>query len=236
MAEENSAKGLSVGIIMDGNGRWAQNRGLPRVAGHKKGAEVFDDISFYAAELGLSAITYYAFSTENWSRPQVEINAIMDLFTTCLRRLQELSRDGYRFTFLGDRTRLSKKHHDQMDALERETKLNPGTILSIAINYGSRQEITQAAQALARQVQQGALSPEEIDEEHLAAQLYTRYQPDPDFVLRTSGEQRLSNFLLWQSAYSELVFVDKHWPDFTRADFDAAVAEYRSRNRRYGGI
>lgn len=236
MGKEKSAKGLSVGIIMDGNGRWAKSRGLSRVAGHKRGADVFDDISFYAAELGLAAITYYAFSTENWTRPQAEINAIMDLFTTCLRRLQELSRDGYRFTFLGDRSQLSDKHHAQMDALEQETRDNGGTILSIAINYGSRQEITQAAKSLAQAVQDGSLRPEEITEEHLARQLYTRHQPDPDFILRTSGEQRLSNFLLWQGAYSEFVFIDKHWPDFTRADFDAAVAEYYRRDRRYGGI
>lgn len=236
MAKERSVKGLSVGVIMDGNGRWAQGRGLPRVAGHKKGADVFDDISFYAAELELSAITYYAFSTENWTRPRIEIDAIMDLFTTCLRRLQELSQDGYRFTFLGDRSRLSRRHQDQMDSLENETRDNTGTILSIAINYGSRQEIARAARELAEDVKAGRMQPEEIDEKAIENHLYTKYQPDPDFILRTSGEQRLSNFLLWQCAYSEFVFVEKHWPDFTRADFDAAVEEYFRRDRRYGGI
>lgn len=236
MAEGKGAKGLSVGIIMDGNGRWAKSRGLPRVAGHKRGADVFDDISFYAAEQELAAITYYAFSTENWTRPQAEIDAIMDLFTKCLRKLQQLSQDGYRFTFLGDRSRLSERHHRQMNELEEETRDNNGTILSIAVNYGSRQEITRAARELALEVQAGRLRPDEIDEARLAGHLYTNNQPDPDFILRTSGEQRLSNFLLWQGAYSEFVFVDKHWPDFTRADFDAAVAEYHRRDRRYGGI
>lgn len=236
MAEQNlGANGLSIGIIMDGNGRWAKERGLPRVAGHKKGADVFDDITHYATDLGVSALTYYAFSTENWSRSKKEIEVIMGLISLCLDKLDLLKNGNHRFTFLGDRSALSKRIRDMMDYLEDKTKDRTGMILSVAVNYGGRQEILHATQELAREVAAGTLDPDSIDEAVMARHLYTHSQPDPDFILRTSGEKRLSNFLLWQSAYSEMVYSDVNWPDFSRADFDAAVAEYRGRNRRFGG-
>lgn len=235
-SEQNpNAKGLSIGIIMDGNGRWAKERGLPRVAGHKKGADVFDDITHYATDLEVAALTYYAFSTENWARSKKEIEVIMGLISLCLDKLDLLKNGNHRFTFLGDRSSLSKRICGMMDYLEEKTKDCTGMILSVAVNYGGRQEIIRATQELARDAVAGRLAPDAIDEAAISSRLYTRAQPDPDFILRTSGEKRLSNFLLWQSAYSEMVYTDINWPDFTRADFDAAVGEYRRRSRRFGG-
>ncbi len=230
------ARGLSIGIIMDGNGRWAQKRGLPRTAGHKKGADVFDDITRYANEIGVRAITYYVLSTENWQRPAEELKAIMDLFGQSLKRLYKYRKENNRVVFLGDRTPLAAQHRRMMDEIEGETAQRTGMVLNIAVNYGGRQELIRAARMLAGEVQSGLIDTESIDEACIASKLYTAGQPDPDFILRTSGEQRLSNFLLWQCAYSELIYTDVHWPDFSRADLDKAIAEFRSRSRRFGGI
>ncbi|MDL2218842.1 di-trans,poly-cis-decaprenylcistransferase [Ruminococcaceae bacterium OttesenSCG-928-O06] len=236
MEQNHSAEGLSIGIIMDGNGRWAKQRGLPRTAGHKKGADVFDDITRYANEQGVRAITYYAFSTENWSRPADELEVIMDLFGQSLKRLYKYRKENNRVVFLGERTALLPAHQKMMDEIESETQSRTGMILNIAINYGGQQEITKAARELAQLAAEGKLNPADINEDMLEGHLYTKGQPMPDFILRTSGEMRISNFLLWQCAYSELLFTDLYWPDFRRKHFDEAVQEFHSRNRRFGGI
>ncbi len=236
MQSNNVAQGLSIGIIMDGNGRWAKKRKLPRTAGHKKGADVFDDITRYANELNVAAITYYAFSTENWSRPESEINAIMDLFGESLKRLYKYRKENNRVVFLGDRSPLRKEHIAMMDEIEADTSQRSGMILNIAVNYGGREEILHATKLLAQKVAKGELKAEDITEKEMEDCLYTKNQPRPDVIIRTSGELRLSNFMLWQSAYAEFVSVDTLWPDFTRADFDKAIAEFCGRNRRFGGI
>ncbi len=236
MQVNNAAQGLSIGIIMDGNGRWAKKRKLPRTAGHKKGADVFDDITRYANELNVAAITYYAFSTENWSRPESEINAIMDLFGESLKRLYKYRKENNRVVFLGDRSPLRKEHIAMMDEIEADTAQRSGMILNIAVNYGGREEILNATRILAQKVANGEMKAEDITEKEMEDCLYTKNQPRPDVIIRTSGELRLSNFMLWQSAYAEFVSVDTLWPDFTRADFDKAIAEFCGRNRRFGGI
>lgn len=230
------AKGLSIGIIMDGNGRWAKKRGLPRTAGHKKGAEVFQDITRYCNELGVSSVYFYAFSTENWKRPEEEVGAIMRLFGEYLLKAYDYQKENNRVVFLGDRSLLSEKYQRQMDDIENRTAQNTGMVLNVAINYGGRQEIVRAARQLAEQAAAGNLRPGDITEELLADHMYTRGQKDPDFILRPSGEKRLSNFMLWQAAYSELVEMDVLWPDFTRSDLDAAIEEFNCRSRRFGGI
>ena len=230
------AKGLSIGIIMDGNGRWAKRRGLPRTAGHKKGAEVFQDITRYCNQLGVASVTFYAFSTENWRRPQEEVSAIMKLFGEYLIKAFDYQKENNRVVFLGDRSPLEQKYQDLMNEIEQKTAHNTGMTLNIAVNYGGRPEIVRAAQQLAQLVQQGQLQPQDITEQHMSDHMYTHGQKDPDFILRPSGEKRLSNFMLWQAAYSELVEMDVLWPDFTRRDLDAAISEFCQRSRRFGGI
>lgn len=230
------AKGLSIGIIMDGNGRWAKKRGLPRTAGHKKGAEVFQDITRYCNELGVSSVFFYAFSTENWKRPEEEVGAIMKLFGEYLLKAYDYQKENNRIVFLGDRTALKPEYQNYMNDIEAKTAANTGMVLNIAINYGGRQEIVRAAQALAAQVADGSLNAADITEDMMSAQMFTRGQRDPDFILRPSGEKRLSNFMLWQAAYSELVEMDVLWPDFTRDDLDAAIEEFNHRSRRFGGV
>ncbi len=236
MSASTHAQGLSIGIIMDGNGRWAQQRGLPRTAGHKKGVEVFDEITRYADSQGVSAITFYAFSTENWSRPKAELNTIMELFGSGLKRIYKHSERNNKVVFLGDKSALKPEYQRQMLDIEEKTKDRTGMVLNIAINYGGRQEITRAARILASRVQQGELSPEQIDEDMIEQNLYTQGQPMPDFILRTSGEERISNFMLWQCAYSEFIFTSTYWPDFSPSHFDAAVQEFNKRTRRFGGV
>ena len=233
---QEPAKGLSIGIIMDGNGRWAKKRGLPRTAGHNKGAEVFRDIIRYCNELQIASVTFYAFSTENWARPADEVSAIMKLFGDYLVMAYDYQKENNKVVFLGDRAPLAPKFQAQMADIEEKTKNNTGTILNVAINYGGREEITQAARRLARQVQAGLLAPEDITEELLAQNLYTAGQKDLDFVLRPSGEMRQSNFMLWQASYAEFIYMDVLWPDFTRADLDRAIEEFNRRSRRFGGI
>lgn len=233
---EGFAKGLSVGIIMDGNGRWAKKRGLPRTAGHKKGAQVFHEITDYCDSLGIESVTFYAFSTENWKRPYEEVGAIMKLFGEYLIKTFSYQNRNNRIVFLGDRTALDPKHQKLMDEIEEKTANNTGMIMNIAINYGGRQEIVHAAKQLAKRVQEGTLKPEEITEQMMSDCMYTKGQKDPDFILRPSGEKRLSNFMLWQAAYSELVEMDVLWPDFTPQHLDQAIEEFNRRSRRFGGI
>ena len=225
-----------IGIIMDGNGRWAKKRLLPRNMGHKKGAEVFQDITRYCNELGLEAVTFYAFSTENWKRPAEEVNGIMSLLKEYLVKAFDYEKENNRVIFLGDKYAFSGELLDLMLDIEEKTKDRTGMTLNIALNYGSRNEIVHAAKNIAKRVRDGEISLEDIDEKLFSDYLYTKGQPDPDFILRPSGEKRLSNFLLWQSAYAEFVYMDVLWPDFTRADLDKAIMEFNKRNRRFGGV
>ncbi len=225
-----------IGIIMDGNGRWAKKRLLPRNMGHKKGAEVFQDITRYCNELGLEAVTFYAFSTENWKRPAEEVNGIMSLLKEYLVKAFDYEKENNRVIFLGDKSAFSGELLDLMLDIEEKTKDRTGMTLNIALNYGSRNEIVHAAKNIAKRVRDGEISLEDIDEKLFSDYLYTKGQPDPDFILRPSGEKRLSNFLLWQSAYAEFVYMDVLWPDFTRADLDKAIMKFNKRNRRFGGV
>ncbi len=229
-----------VGIIMDGNGRWAKKRGLPRKMGHIEGAKAFRRIGEYAGELGIRHISFYAFSTENWSRPEDEVNAIMKLFGDYLQeaeeRLQENLEKGIRLRFLGDRSGLPLELISAMDYLENATKDMTKVNLNLAINYGGQQEILHSVKSIANNVLSGKIKPEDITLEMLQNGLYTAEQPPVDLVIRPSGEQRLSNFLLWQSAYAEFWYSDVLWPDFTEKDFDEALAAFEKRNRRFGGV
>lgn len=229
-----------VGVIMDGNGRWAKKRGLSRSEGHIEGAKTFRRIGEYAGDLGINNISFYAFSTENWARPQNEVNAIMQLFYDYLEeareRLDENKEKGIRLRFLGDRTVLSPELQYMMDYIEDETKEMTKINLNIAVNYGGRQEILHSVKKIAQLVKNGELLPEEISLDDIQNGLYTLEQPPVDLIIRPSGEQRLSNFLLWQSAYAEFWYSDVLWPDFTEKDFDEALKAYEKRNRRFGGI
>lgn len=232
----NLAEGLSIGIIMDGNGRWAKGKGLPRTAGHKKGAEVFEEIGDYCSELGVSSVYFYAFSTENWVRPTEEVSGIMRLFGEYLIRAYDFEKRNNKIVFLGERARLAPEHQRLMNDIEQKTANRTGMVLNIAVNYGSRLEIVHAAKQIAMQVEKGELSSNDINEEIISQNLYTKTQKDPDFILRPSGEKRLSNFMLWQSAYAEFIDMDILWPDFTRQHLDEAIKEYAKRTRRFGGI
>ena len=225
-----------VAVIMDGNGRWAQKRGLPRSAGHKAGAETFRKLGTYCKNLGIDYLTVYAFSTENWKRPLEEVNAIMKLFGEYLLKGFNYKDRNIRMKFIGDRTALDPKLQKLMNELEEDSAGKTGMTLNIAVNYGGRPEIVRAAQQLAAKAAAGELKPEDITEEMMSDAMYTTGQKDPDFILRPSGEKRLSNFMLWQAAYSELVEMDVLWPDFTRDDLDAAIMEFNKRSRRFGGI
>ena len=222
-----------IAIIMDGNSRWARERLLPRVMGHKAGIESIRRVAEAADQRGIRVLTLYAFSTENWSRPKDEVDALMTLFSETIRReVDELARRGIELRFSGRTHELSPALRDQMRQASERTRVTARAILNIAINYGGRIEIVDAVRELARE---GA-DLTQLDEASLAAHLYTRGLPDPDLVIRTAGEMRLSNFLLWQAAYSELVFVTTYWPDFDRSTLEGAIAEYRRRERRFGGL
>lgn len=229
-----------VGIIMDGNGRWAKKRGLERSKGHIEGAKTFRRIGEYAGDLGIKHISFYAFSTENWARPQNEVEAIMRLFYEYLdearERLGENREKGIRLRFLGDRAALSPELQYMMDFIEDETKEMTKVNLNIAVNYGGRQEILHSVKQIARKVKNGEVQPDDISLDDITEGLYTLEQPPVDLIIRPSGEQRLSNFLLWQSAYAEFWYSDVLWPDFTEKDFDEALKAYEKRNRRFGGI
>lgn len=228
---------VHVAIIMDGNGRWASARGLPRPLGHRAGVEAVRRCVEAAPDLGIGHLTLFGFSTENWTRPEDEVSVLMGLLRTYLRReVAELHRKGVRLQVIGDRNRFQRDIVDLIEHGEAVTRDNAGLVLTLALNYGGRQEIAATARRLATDVAAGRLRPEEIDEAAFGRNLFATGLPDPDILIRTSGEKRLSNFLLWQSAYAEFVFVDTFWPDFGEAELAAALAEYHRRERRFGAV
>jgi len=225
-----------IAIIMDGNGRWAKKRGLPRTAGHAAGAEAFRRTANYCRTLGVEYLTVYAFSTENWKRSEEEVAGIMKLLGKYLEEaLQDMEKNRVRFRFFGDLSRLSPQLQKLcQDAQSRSSEYD--VQVNFCLNYGGRDEIVKATQAFARDVADGKRTPEELTEDILASYMYSADVPDPELIIRPSGEMRTSNFLLWQSAYSEYVFLNVLWPDFQPEDLDGAIAEYHRRNRRFGGV
>ena len=226
-----------VAIIMDGNGRWAQQRRRPRLFGHHAGARRVREIVEACPDLGVKYLTIFAFSTENWKRTQSEVAGLMKLFRRYIEKeAKALFQNGVRVRFIGDRMKLDDKLVSLMDELEVFTADNTEVHLTIALNYGGRDEVTRAAQRLALEIEQGRLSHKDVDAECLSKLLDTRFLPDPDLVIRTSGEARISNFLLWQSAYAEYEFIDTLWPDFTSAEFGTLIGNYGGRDRRFGAV
>jgi undecaprenyl diphosphate synthase len=224
-----------VAVIMDGNGRWAKQRGLPRIEGHRKGANTLKEMLRYCKDLKIKTLTAYAFSTENWGRPIGEVNFLMTLFERLLQKeLKEMEAEEVCINFIGDLSPLPQSLQQQMQHSMERTKNNQGVYFNVAINYGSRHEMVKACQTIAEKVKQGELSPAEINENTIAQHLYTATSPDPDLLIRTSGEMRLSNFLLWQLAYTEIYVTDILWPDFNRQQFDQALEVYQKRDRRFG--
>ena len=239
---ENAAPGIGdgprhVAIIMDGNGRWAQARGRPRLFGHHAGARRVREVVECCPALGIKYLTIFAFSTENWKRTQVEVAGLMSLFRRYIsKEMKALAAKNVRVRFIGDRVRLDTKLVQLMDALEHETEGNDGTHLTIALNYGGRDEVARATQRLAQDVADGKLDPADVDQETLPRYLDTHVLPDPDLVIRTSGEARISNFLLWQSAYSEYEFIDTLWPDFSSDELARLCQNFSNRDRRFGAV
>lgn len=226
-----------IGVIMDGNGRWAKKRGLPRSAGHQAGADTLKKIVTECNKMGIKYITVYAFSTENWKRPKDEVDFLMNLLLSYLRDSERtLAKENVVIKAIGSRAELTEEIREQIKKTEKFTENNTGIVMNIALNYGSREEIVKAAQTLAKRAENGELKPQDITEDMISAELYTGGQPDPDLIIRTSNELRLSNFMMWQSAYSELYFTETLWPDFSIDDLHNAIIEYQSRNRRYGGV
>ena len=235
---EDAHRGLRhVAIIMDGNGRWATQRGRPRLFGHHAGAKRVREIVESCPDVGVKYLTIFAFSTENWKRTQVEVAGLMGLFRRYINKeTRALVQFGVRVRFIGDREHLDAKLVSLMNELEEKTAENTKTNLTIALNYGARDEVARATKLLAKDVARGLLDPDEVNEESIPKYLDTRVLPDPDLVIRTSGEARISNFLLWQSAYAEYEFVDTLWPDFSREEFASLCASYGDRDRRFGGV
>ena len=227
-----------IGIIMDGNGRWAKKRGLPRTMGHKAGAKAFREIVKHCRERSIEVLTVYAFSTENWKRPQEEVKAIMKLLGEYLDEAFQHEDENKEIcvNIIGDIAPLSSELQGKIRRLEEQTKNNVGITVNIALNYGGRDELVHGVKMLAQQVKEGTLAPEEITEDLISSVLYTAGQPEPDLIIRPSGELRLSNFLIWQAAYSEFVFMDVLWPDFGAKELDAALEQYAGRSRRFGDI
>ncbi len=223
-----------IGIIMDGNGRWAKLRGLPRTAGHKMGAKIAKNLMTYCNEIGIRYVTIYAFSTENWKRSAEEVDALMALFMDFLEEAKEYYKDNICIRILGDHAPFSQEMKRRVDACERDTANATGLHINVAINYGGQHELAQAMQKIAKKVEAGELSPDEIDEKTVEQHLYTAGMPPVDLIIRPSGEYRLSNFLIWQAAYAEYVFMDVLWPDFGPKDLDKALAIYAKRSRRFG--
>jgi len=224
-----------IAIIMDGNGRWAKQRGLPRTAGHKAGAEAFRRIANYCRTIGVEYLTVYAFSTENWKRSEEEVSGIMRLLGAYLKEaIQDMEKNRVRFRFFGDLSRLSPQLRKLCEDAQEQSR-EYDVQVNFCFNYGGRDELVRAAKAFAQDVAEGKRKPEELTEEMLSTYLYSAGVPDPELIIRPSGEKRTSNFLLWQSAYSEYVFLNILWPDFGPADLDEAIAEYHRRNRRFGG-
>ena len=226
-----------VAIILDGNGRWAKSKGMPRNYGHTVGAKNVETVCQAAHDMGIKYLTLYAFSTENWNRPDNEVNALMKLLESYLKNcIKTADKNNMRVRVIGDTTKLSEKFQNQIKELESASAHNDGLNLQIAINYGSRDEIKRSIISIANEVKEGSLLPEDITEDIISSHLDTSGIPDPDLMIRTSGEQRLSNYLLWQLAYAEFYFTDVLWPDFSKKDLQKAVEFYQSRDRRFGGV
>ena len=226
-----------IAIILDGNGRWAKNKGMPRSYGHVVGCDNLEKMCTYINDIGVKYLTVYAFSTENWKRPAEEVSALMRLFKQYLEEaLRDFMDENIRVIFIGDTSVFSAQLQTLIDRVERESACKTGMVLNIAMNYGGRAELTRAARLLAEDVKAGRLSPEKVDESAISSRLYTAGQPDPDLIIRPSGEHRTSNFLLWQSAYAEYIVMDILWPDFKTSDLDRALLDYASRSRRFGGV
>ena len=226
-----------VAVIMDGNGRWAKSRGLPRIMGHKRGVDILKDLLRCCKDWGIKALTAYAFSTENWGRPQEEVEFLMTLFQRVLRQeLREMLQENVRIGFVGNLKALPNSLQAEISRSMEETKDNLGIDFNVATNYGGREEILQACREIAIKVEKGLIKPQEIDEATFEHHLYTNRNCDPDLIIRTSGEMRLSNFLLWQVAYSEIYFTDTLWPDFDRSEFKKALSAYQQRDRRFGKV
>jgi undecaprenyl diphosphate synthase len=238
IVNDDAHRGLRhVAIIMDGNGRWATQRGRPRLFGHHAGAKRVREIVESCPDVGVKYLTIFAFSTENWKRTQVEVAGLMGLFRRYItKETRALVQFGVRVRFIGDREHLDAKLVSLMNRLEEKTAENTKTNLTIALNYGARDEVARATKLLAKDVARGLLDPDKVDEGSITKYLDTRVLPDPDLVIRTSGEARISNFLLWQSAYAEYEFVDTLWPDFSREEFTSLCASYGDRDRRFGGV
>ena len=235
--EENKNIPAHVAIILDGNGRWAKAKGLPRNAGHLQGAKAVEDILYDAKDMGIKYLTVYAFSTENWSRPEAEVSALMMLLRNYLKTsIKKSMKNNVRCRVIGDRSLLAKDIIEAIENLEKTTAGNTGLTFTIAINYGSRDEIRRSFVKLADKVKAGELEPSEITEDMIASNLDTEYMPDPDLLIRTCNEQRVSNFLLWQLAYTEFYFTPVAWPDFNKAELEKAVEAYGNRNRKFGGL
>ena len=238
MKEEKIVIPKHICVIMDGNGRWAKKRFMPRIMGHKKGAEVFKKISKHCAESGVKYFTAYAFSTENWNRSKDEVDGIKNILRDYLKDFFVHPEDytGYKIKFIGDKSAFEDDIVDMMNQIEKDSYSCKKLNVNIAVNYGSRQEILRAVKQILKEKEEGKIKIEDIDIYTISDHLYTKNQPDPDLVIRTSGEFRISNFLLWQSAYTEYIFTDVLWPDFTTDHFDKAIIEFGKRQRRYGGV
>lgn len=226
-----------IAVVMDGNGRWAQQRGLPRLVGHKQGAEAVERITRAASDRGVKYLTLFAFSTENWKRPAEEVQGLMGLLKTYLSaKAADMHANNVRLRIIGDRARLGADIQTLIKSVEELTQNNTGITVNMALSYSGRWDMKNAMQVIAEKVQNGELKSDQIDEDLIAAHLQTAGQPDPDLIIRTSGEQRTSNFLLWQGAYSEYFFTQTHWPDFDAALLDQALADYAGRERRFGSV
>ncbi|WP_319423272.1 polyprenyl diphosphate synthase [Pleurocapsa sp. FMAR1] len=226
-----------VAVIMDGNGRWAKNQGKPRIVGHQKGVDTLKDLLRCCKDWGIPALTAYAFSTENWGRPRGEVQFLMTLFERVLRReLQEMKEENVKIRFVGNLEDLPTSLRQEIDRSMEDTKNNQGTQFTVATNYGGRHEIIQACQAIAKKVEQGYLKANQVNEDLFEQHLYTQGIPHPDLLIRTSGEMRISNFLLWQVAYAEIYVTSTLWPDFDRTEFHKALATYQQRDRRFGKV
>ena len=235
--DENTKIPQHVAIILDGNGRWAKAKGLPRNYGHKQGAKAVEDILEVADNMGIRYLTVYAFSTENWNRPETEVSALMMILRTYLKSsIKKSMKNNVRCRVIGERSKLSPDIQDAINELETATAGNTGLTFTIAINYGSRDEIVRAIRQISGECSEGKISPADITEKMISEHLDTGYMPDPDLLIRTCGEQRLSNFLLWQCAYTEFYYTDIAWPDFNEAELQKAVDAYAGRNRKYGGL
>ncbi len=226
-----------VAIILDGNGRWAKAKGMPRNYGHMQGAKAVEDILVDARDLGIKYLTVYAFSTENWNRPEAEVSALMTILRNYLKTsIKKSMKNNVRCRVIGDKSALSEDIRDAIRELEETTAGNTGLTFSIAINYGSRDEIRRSVKKIADRVKNGEISPEDITEQMITDNLDTNYLPDPDLLIRTCNEQRISNFLLWQSAYTEFYYTPVAWPDFNKAELIKAIEAYSTRNRKFGGL